>query len=296
MATPDPLPPLDDECFLIAPIGEVGSDERDRSDGVLDYIVAPAARELGLVAVRADRIAKPGQITRQVIEHVVGARAAVVDLTAANPNVYYEMAVRHTAELPTILVAEDGERLPFDIAQMRTIFFRHDNLKSAAHCRQQIVQHLREALGGAVDSPVAASVTVAALQQGGEQEQLLASLVERVEGQSRELRRIRDIVVESGQERVHPVAVQDLVEAYRALLAYQEARAEAEPELDDILRELERPVTYFDEQFGRRYRGRSSFSRRVREREAERQRTLEELAREGSDAGRTESEEPPQRA
>lgn len=116
------LPGLEQECFFIAPIGPDGSEERNRSDGVLEFIVARAASELGLQAVRADQLAEPGQITLQVIEHVLGAKAAVADLTGRNPNVYYELAIRHTAKLPTVLICEQGEELPFDIAQMRTIF------------------------------------------------------------------------------------------------------------------------------------------------------------------------------
>jgi len=115
--TAEPLPTFEAECFLITPIGAEGSDTRERSDGVMDYIVAPAAEAAGLTTVRADKIAKPGQITRQVIEHVLRAKAAVVDLTGANSNVYYEMAIRHTAQLPTVLIAQQGEKLPFDIAQ-----------------------------------------------------------------------------------------------------------------------------------------------------------------------------------
>lgn len=181
MTTTSDLPSLANECFFIAPIGEEGSAERDRSDGVLEFVVAPAAEAHGLVVVRADRIEEPGQITRQVIEHVVGARAAVVDLTGANPNVYYEMAVRHTAELATVLIADINEALPFDIAQMRTIFFDHTNLKSASNCRTQIERHLAEALAGAVESPVTSSVDVSSLRQGGEEQRTLADLVERVE-------------------------------------------------------------------------------------------------------------------
>jgi hypothetical protein len=176
--TTEHLPDLADECFLIAPIGDEGSDVRDRSDGVMEYIVAPAAKEHELETVRADKIAKPGQITRQVIEHVVGAKAAVVDLTGANPNVYYEMAVRHTAQLPTVLIAQEGEKLPFDIAQMRTIFFDHTSLKSAADCRSEISKHLGEALRGEVDSPIAVSVAVQHLESGTAQERILAQLVE----------------------------------------------------------------------------------------------------------------------
>jgi hypothetical protein len=147
------------ECFFIAPIGQEGSDDRRRSDLVLQYIVGPAARELGLTAVRADEIAAPGQITLRVIQHVLRARAAVADLTGRNPNVFYELAVRHTARLPVALIVTKGEpSLPFDIQQMNTIHFDHTDLESAEQCRRAIVAHLSAALEGAVDSPVTTSM------------------------------------------------------------------------------------------------------------------------------------------
>src|SRR5436305_380329 len=80
-------PALEKECFFIAPIGEPGTEDRKRSDGVLKFIVKRAAEELNLEAVRADEIAQPGQITLQVISHILGAHAVVADLTGRNPNV-----------------------------------------------------------------------------------------------------------------------------------------------------------------------------------------------------------------
>ena len=68
------------------------------------------------------------------------------------------MAVRHTARLPTVLICQDGEKLPFDIAQMRTIFFDYASLKSAAECKDAIIQHLNEALAGEVDSPITSAL------------------------------------------------------------------------------------------------------------------------------------------
>jgi hypothetical protein len=182
----DDIPPLDKECFFIAPIGKEGSSERNRSDGILEFIVARAAQELELTAVRADQIGEPGQITLQVIDHILGAKAAVADLTGLNPNVFYELAVRHTARLPVALIAEKGCQLPFDIAQMRTIFFDHTDLRSADQCRGSIVIQLREALTkGAVDSPIATSIDVRALQGGTAVERNLAELVTTVEGLAR---------------------------------------------------------------------------------------------------------------
>jgi hypothetical protein len=171
------------ECFFIAPIGADGSDIRRRSDGVRDYIVKPAMAEFGLEVLRADDLKKPGQITLQVIEHVYRAKACVVDLTGRNANVYYEMAVRHTARLPVVLIIEEDELddLPFDIQQMRVIPFSHTDLASAAKAKNEIVAHMREALDGEVDSPIGTVLNLQTLQQGTSVERTLADLVTRVE-------------------------------------------------------------------------------------------------------------------
>lgn len=176
------------------PLAKKTPDIRHRSDGVLRFIVSRAAKELGLTAVRADQIAAPGQITLQVIDHILRARAAVADLTGRNPNVFYELAVRHTARLPVaLIVARDEPPLPFDIAQMRTIRFDHTDLESADQCRQAIVAHLREALAGAVESPVITSMDLRILQGGNQVERNVAELITGVEELTRlehETRRI----------------------------------------------------------------------------------------------------------
>src|SRR6266511_4385225 len=175
---PDLTPTLESECFFIAPIGEEGSETRRRSDGVLNFIVARAAEELGLIAIRADQIATPGQITLQVIDHILQAKAAVADMTGWNANVVYELAVRHSARLPVaLIVAQDDPPLPFDIAQMRAIRFDHRDLTSADQCRQAIVAHLREAFDGAVDSPIAASIDLRALGAGDRVERSIAEVL-----------------------------------------------------------------------------------------------------------------------
>jgi hypothetical protein len=183
---PDSLPPLESECFFLAPIGSEGSNIRHRSDGVLEFIVDRAAAELGLTAVRADQLADPGQITLQVIEHVINARAVVADLTGSNPNVFYELAVRHAFRRPVVLIVEAESKLPFDIAQMRTIFFNHQDLASADRCRREIVAQLHRAFEtGAVDSPIATAIDIQALEGGSALERNVAELLTSVEELSR---------------------------------------------------------------------------------------------------------------
>jgi hypothetical protein len=242
---------LDNECFFMAPIGDEGSSERERSDGVLEFIVKPAADECGIDrTIRADSIAKPGQITLQVIEKVLSARAGVVDLTGANPNVYYEMAIRHTARLPTVLIADEAERgkLPFDLQGMRTIFFSDKSLKSANNCRNELAAHLQAALGGAVDSPVVASVNLKSLEGGGDpQGQVLASLVNTVDSLAREVRRRPVVATAPGGDQIRFLAdvVEDLNEVEAAISRltegedYDELRQIASTSLSRPLRYLE---------------------------------------------------------
>lgn len=143
------------ECFFISPIGEEGSTTRRRSDPVHKHIVSPAAREVGLKAVRADELAAPGRITNQIIDHLLHARSAVADLTGRNANVFYELGVRHMANLPVaLIVAHDEPALPFDLAQMRVVRYDHTSLDSAEQCRKALVDHLRAGLDGAVDCPI----------------------------------------------------------------------------------------------------------------------------------------------
>jgi hypothetical protein len=245
------LPSLDEECFFIAPIGKEGSPERKRSDGVLEFIVSRAAQEVGLRAVRADKIAEPGQITLQVIEHVLGARAAVVDLTGLNPNVFYELAVRHTARLPVALIAEKDCSLPFDIAQMRTIFFDHTDLQSADECRRDIAAHLREALeNGAVDSPIATTVDVRTLQAGSVVERNVADLVTTVEEMAKSQRttlaaldRIR-LDVRRYRGDISPAAINDLVRSIQRVQQSVESGEYAG--LRELIVEVERPLRYIE--------------------------------------------------
>jgi hypothetical protein len=70
----DSPPDYAHECFFVAPIGVDESEVRKRSDGVRDFIVKPAVAVLELSVVRADELMNPGQITLQVIRHLLMRR------------------------------------------------------------------------------------------------------------------------------------------------------------------------------------------------------------------------------
>ena len=108
-------------CFYITPIGEDNSEQRKHSDMLLECIVSPVLEEFGLQAVRADQIDKPGIITNQILDYIIKSKMVVADLSFHNPNVFYELAVRHMKGLPAIHLSRTADKIPFDIGNFRTI-------------------------------------------------------------------------------------------------------------------------------------------------------------------------------
>lgn len=120
----------DKVCFYITPIGEENSEQRKHSDLFLSSLVEPAVSELNLRVVRADKIGQQGLITAQIIEHVKCARLVIVDLSFLNPNVFYEMALRHACKLPIVHIIRKVDQIPFDVSQSRCIVIDNTDIYS----------------------------------------------------------------------------------------------------------------------------------------------------------------------
>jgi hypothetical protein len=76
--------------------------------------------------IRADHITQPGMITTQVFTRLWVDDLVVADLTGSNPNVFYELAVRHIRRKPFVHLIQAGAKIPFDVAPNRTIEFDFD--------------------------------------------------------------------------------------------------------------------------------------------------------------------------
>ena len=110
------------KCFVISPIGEEGSEIRTQADEALQYVIKPACDNKGFDIIRSDMISDNGMITQSIIENILQADLAIADLTNRNPNVFYELAIRHSYGLPVIQITRDDmSNIPFDVHNVRTI-------------------------------------------------------------------------------------------------------------------------------------------------------------------------------
>lgn len=153
---------FDSVCFFIAPIGGDDSPHRRHSDAILSSYVekALASVEPKLRVVRADKIAKPGSISKQVLEYLLKSRLVVADLSYHNPNVFYELAVRHATGKPVVHIKRTTDPIPFDNKDFRTIDIKFEDkfdiLAEIESVRSMISQFSRETLstGESSDNPL----------------------------------------------------------------------------------------------------------------------------------------------
>jgi hypothetical protein len=146
-------------CFVVMPIG-AGEDYKrylNRYVHIIEPAIASVERDGERVykAVRADFISRSGSITRGILQQLYTADVVIVDLTDLNPNVFYELGVRHALRRGTILLGLKGTVVPFDVGDLRVIFYE-DRVGGELEAIPRIKAFLEEALSstGVDDSPV----------------------------------------------------------------------------------------------------------------------------------------------
>jgi tetratricopeptide (TPR) repeat protein len=116
-------------CFVLMPFGKK-LDDSGRAidfDQIYDRIIGPGIQQAELEPIRADEEVVGGFIHKPMFERLMLCDYAVADLTTANPNVFYELGIRHGIRPhTTILLFGKGMRLPFDVAPLRALPYALD--------------------------------------------------------------------------------------------------------------------------------------------------------------------------
>lgn len=131
-------------------------------DSVYKNLIYPAIEEAGLKPIRADEEQVGGIIHKPMFERLIFCEYAVVDLTTANPNVFYELGVRHAVKpySTVLLYAEGTKQLPFDIAPLRAIPYKLDSYSGKPaqetnnNAKEILKRRLIEAQNPHTDSPI----------------------------------------------------------------------------------------------------------------------------------------------
>jgi hypothetical protein len=172
-------------CFVIGPIGEPKSEIRAWSDKILDYVIGPAVKKCGYEKpIRADQISKSGMITFEVVQHLIFDDLVIADLTGRNANVYYELGIRHSVRKSFVQVIREGDEMPFDTKDLRTIKIGTD-VEVATKASLDLEAYIPEIerLKGNINTPVSIVAEIEVLRTSGRsQEQAIGELLAKMEG------------------------------------------------------------------------------------------------------------------
>ena len=145
------------KCFVIMPFGkkkDIDGCEVD-FDHVYHELIYKAVRELGVECERCDEIIGTGSIHKKMFRGIFDADVSVVDITSLNPNVFYELGVRHALHKHVTLVLRRNSNLPipFNINGLNILGYDIDNEEQLENNRKKIRDHIQKGLDTAsIDS------------------------------------------------------------------------------------------------------------------------------------------------
>lgn len=142
------------KCYVSAPFGsKVLEFGEVNFDDVFDTIRG-AVTERGYQCNRADSLATGGIIQRAILSAIIDSDLMIADLSGRNPNVLYELGLRHAAcTKPTIILVNKFERIPHSLALIFVVRYSMEGERLSP----SEAEVLRRALAGALEEATAPS-------------------------------------------------------------------------------------------------------------------------------------------
>ena len=134
------------------PIGDIPNvitetELKKRYDDLIKEALFKAAPSLDVT--RADEVSAPGTINNEIVTRLMHSDLVLADITFPNPNVFYELGLRHAARAGTLLIKErDGKYAPFDVHPLRHI--PYDNTPSGM---KNLAEELRKNIEWLIKNP-----------------------------------------------------------------------------------------------------------------------------------------------
>lgn len=174
-------------CFIVMPYGRDASEQK-WFRGWYEVVIKAAVIEAGYEPKLSASEDQPTAINDEIRAHLALDPMIVVDLGGAepeedpNPNVMYELGIRHAFGLPLVMMACKGQPLPFDVSNQRIIIEERDLVDLETN-KRRLIAFIQAAESGKYYKPMDAvgrtALIVAASESLGE-ESLLRALAQEV--------------------------------------------------------------------------------------------------------------------
>lgn len=115
-------------CFVIMPFSDPEGYECGHFRNIYEYTFAPAIRAAGYEPLRIDDNIVSSLIHGKMMNELINAPMVLCDLSTNNPNVLYELGIRHAFDKPVVLVQEMGQDRIFDIGAITSVEYHPSRL------------------------------------------------------------------------------------------------------------------------------------------------------------------------
>lgn len=95
----------------------------------------------------------PYKLFSNIVENIESSDIVIAILTDFNANVWYELGIRHTLKSGTIMLLQEGQKVPFDISDFGIIFYKA-SIGLERLVRKEIEKYLDKLADNTCDSPV----------------------------------------------------------------------------------------------------------------------------------------------
>jgi hypothetical protein len=144
-------------CLYISTFGPGNAPTHNAAEAIYNALVAPVFRidfpEFEIIRYHSELV--HGSISKRVLDDVLTADLVIADLTELTSNGFYELGVRHSTGLPTVLLVQVGHPLPFDHKEFRfvTYLIKRTDDEVEQRTREALIEAVKSALQTASAAP-----------------------------------------------------------------------------------------------------------------------------------------------
>jgi hypothetical protein len=129
---------LKKKCFVIMPFSGTKTCTEEQWTDIFDNIIKPSI-ELSPYKYECVRANLPvGNIIKDILINLNSADIVIADVTDRNPNVFYELGVRHALKDNTIMITQSLNDVPFDLKHYAIIEYNYTTKKGREDFRSKI--------------------------------------------------------------------------------------------------------------------------------------------------------------
>lgn len=147
---------MNKKCFVIMPFSKTVDNHDEEYWAIFFDTIKKIMEEKGYFCTRSE--VGPYKLFCNIINNIENSDIVIAVLTDFNSNVWYELGIRHTLRTGTIMLLQEGQKVPFDVSDFGIIFYK-DSIGLEQRIKKSIVDYLDKLDNSICDSPVISSLS-----------------------------------------------------------------------------------------------------------------------------------------